>query len=411
MERSDGSSKASIGRLEGLLQRICGHPREFTVEHQVQNWLMFFAIFMYAASGLENTLLGLSPTWELYVASVVVAAGYYLVRFRRLLRMTFGVALIVTWMLISIPAWFTSDGIGGSTPVYFLLGILAVMSLIQGKARWWVVGVALLLLEFAVLTGVQIAYPPLIRPYRSMMTRDVDISFSFGVVMVFEIGHLGILSYNLNQRRRQADDLLLNILPGPIAEQLKFAPKQTIAESIPQASVLFADLVNFTPLSASMSAGDLVDLLNEVFSQFDQLVEKRGLEKIKTIGDCYMVAAGAPQPRHDHAEVLVELALEMQSYVRGREFKGRQLAFRFGINSGPLIAGVIGRKKFSYDLWGDTVNTASRMESHGVNGGIQITEATQQLIQERFSCEPRGMIPVKGKGEMPVWLVVDRKHS
>jgi guanylate cyclase len=174
-------------------------------------------------------------------------------------------------------------------------------------------------------------------------------------------------------------------------------------------SILFADVVNFTPMSALMTPVELVELLNEVFSYFDTLVDKYRLEKIKTIGDCYMVAAGVPRSRSDHAHVLTHMALEVQAYFSGREFWGRQLAFRIGINSGPVVAGVIGHRKFIYDLWGDAVNTASRMESHGVGGQIQITQATYELIKNDFICEPRDLVNVKGKGEMEVWHVVGQK--
>jgi adenylate cyclase len=153
----------------------------------------------------------------------------------------------------------------------------------------------------------------------------------------------------------------------------------------------------------------LVELLNEVFSLFDTLVGRYGLEKIKTIGDCYMVAAGIPQPRSDHAHVLTHLALDIRDYVSQCEFRGKRLAFRIGVNSGPVVAGVIGRKKFIYDLWGDAVNTASRMESQGAGGFIQITDATYNLIKDDFICEPHGVINVKGKGEMNVWYVLAKR--
>jgi guanylate cyclase len=156
---------------------------------------------------------------------------------------------------------------------------------------------------------------------------------------------------------------------------------------------------------------ELVDLLNEVFSLFDALAGKYGLEKIKTIGDAYMVAAGVPQPRADHAEVLTRMALEVRRAMESREFGGRRLSLRLGINSGPVVAGVIGERKFSYDLWGDTVNTASRMESHGVANAIQVTAATHDLIRHAFVCEPRGQVVVKGKGEMAVWHVISEKEA
>ncbi len=225
------------------------------------------------------------------------------------------------------------------------------------------------------------------------------------------------LSYFISQRaiafrllraeQQKAQALLLNILPEEIAATLK-DDNQAIANQFDGVSILFADVVNFTALSATMSATELVDLLNEVFSHFDTLVEKYDLEKIKTIGDCYMVAAGVPRPRSDHAHVLASLALELRDSVARREFRGKRLTFRIGIKSGPGVAGVIGRKKFIYDLWGDAVTTASRMESHGAVGAIQITQATYELIKDDFVCEPQGRIDVKGKGEMSVWHVLQK---
>jgi adenylate cyclase len=212
----------------------------------------------------------------------------------------------------------------------------------------------------------------------------------------------------LQVEQLKSEHLLLNILPSEIAQVLK-NENRTIADQIEQASVLFADVVNFTPMSAAMSPTELVELLNEVYSHFDVLVEKYDLEKIKTIGDCYMVAAGVPRRRADHAVVITELALDMRDYVSTHEFCGRRLEFRIGINSGSVVAGVIGRKKFAYDLWGDTVNTASRMESHGSGGSIQITQDTYDLIKKDFRCEPRGKVNVKGKGEINVWYVLDRQ--
>ena len=199
-----------------------------------------------------------------------------------------------------------------------------------------------------------------------------------------------------------------NILPRDIAAILKNQPR-TIAQYFDSASVLFADVVNFTPMSAQMAPVELVELLNDVFSQFDVLAEKYGLEKIKTIGDCYMVAAGVPRTRPDHAQALTRMALEMQAHVAAREFRHHKLSFRIGLNSGPVVAGVIGRKKFSYDLWGDAVNTASRMESLGLGGTIQITRATYELVKDDFVCEARGVVHVKGKGEMEIWHVTGAK--
>ena len=210
--------------------------------------------------------------------------------------------------------------------------------------------------------------------------------------------------------QEKSEKLLLNVLPTKIAAILK-DNEQIIADQFEGASILFADVVDFTPLSAGMTAEELVALLDEVFSYFDALVEKYGLEKIKTIGDCYMVAAGVPNPRADHAQAITRMAVEMRDYVAANTFCGRKLAFRIGINSGPVVAGVIGRKKFIYDLWGDAVNTASRMESNGRGDTIQITAATHALVQDEFVCQPQGTISVKGKGEMDVWYVLGERRA
>jgi guanylate cyclase len=201
--------------------------------------------------------------------------------------------------------------------------------------------------------------------------------------------------------------LLLNILPKEISDALK-AERRTIAAHHDAASILFADVVNFTPMAATMTPLRLVNLLNEVFQCFDELVDKYGLEKIKTIGDCYMVAAGVPRSRPDHAQAIVQLALDLQKAVAEREFGGHRLAFRIGINSGPVVAGVIGRKKFSYDLWGAAVNVASRMETYGESGTVQITRKTYDLVKNDFVLEARGTVNVRGAGELEIWHVLDR---
>ncbi|HET7091026.1 MAG TPA: adenylate/guanylate cyclase domain-containing protein [Anaerolineae bacterium] len=215
----------------------------------------------------------------------------------------------------------------------------------------------------------------------------------------------------LRVEQEKSENLLLNILPKEIAAILK-SENRTIADYFDGASILFADMVNFTPLTAAMAPRQMVDLLNEVFSYFDSLVEKYDVEKIRTIGDSYMVAAGVPRPRPDHARVLARMALDIQAYVRSNPVcVDKHIDFRMGLNSGPVVAGVIGRKKFIYDLWGDAVNTASRMESHGAPGQIQITRETYELIKDEFVCEPRGKVMVKGKGEMETWYLVGMKDG
>lgn len=204
---------------------------------------------------------------------------------------------------------------------------------------------------------------------------------------------------NLTIANNRMEDLLANMLPHSISERLRRDGK-TFADGIAECSVMFVDIVGFTKMSSTMPPDELVELLDDIFSKFDELTVKAGLEKIKTIGDSYMVAAGLPDRRTDHAQALVKLAMDMQAVIRGYG-----LHIRCGINSGNVVAGVIGRKRFIYDLWGDTVNVASRMESQGVTDEIQITEATANLVKHEFDVVRQADISVKGKGDMPVFLV------
>ena len=214
----------------------------------------------------------------------------------------------------------------------------------------------------------------------------------------------------LERERQKSERLLLNVLPASIATLLKDGDR-TIATHHAEASILFSDIVDFTLLSAALPPGEVVEMLNAVFTKFDELTEKRGLEKIKTIGDSYMVAAGVPEARPDHAEVLAELALELMAAVSTQTFDGHRLVLRIGINSGPVVAGVIGTRKFSYDLWGDTVNTASRIEEYGLSGEIQVSATTREKIEHRFDLEKREPIEMKGKGLVQVYLLKGPKRS
>nr|WP_223807684.1 adenylate/guanylate cyclase domain-containing protein [Pseudanabaena sp. UWO311] len=225
---------------------------------------------------------------------------------------------------------------------------------------------------------------------------------------------------SLRVEQKKSERLLLNVLPQEIAERLKNVQSKTklhlktsgtiIADSFEEVTVLFADIVNFTEYAASISASELVNVLNEIFSEFDHLVEQYDLEKIKTIGDSYMVVGGLPVPSKDHAEAIAEMALQMQTVIQ--KFKrtdGTNFSLRIGIHTGQAIAGVIGTKKFIYDLWGDTVNVASRMESYGIAGCTQVTEATYQLLKEKYHLDRRSAINIKGKGEMITYLLKGRR--
>lgn len=213
----------------------------------------------------------------------------------------------------------------------------------------------------------------------------------------------------LREEQEKSERLLLNILPKPIALRLKEG-WNTIADSFAEVTVLFADIVDFTKLSGQISPTDLVNMLNEIFSAFDQLAEKHGIEKIKTIGDAYMVVSGVPLPQPNHAVSIAEMALDMQQIIAQFNAEREEpFSIRIGINTGPVVAGVIGTHKFTYDLWGDTVNIASRMESQGLVGAIQVTSATYEKLSDLYEFEERGIIDVKGKGEMKTYLLKNRK--
>jgi class 3 adenylate cyclase len=212
----------------------------------------------------------------------------------------------------------------------------------------------------------------------------------------------------LQAEQERSEGLLLNVLPAAIADRLKQG-EEIIADRFPEVTVLFADLVDFTASSDRSSPERVVQVLADLFTAFDRLAARLGLEKIKTIGDAYMVVGGLPEPRPDHAEAVAEMALALREEAgRHLDPAGRPLQVRIGIDSGPVVAGVIGTAKFSYDLWGDTVNTASRMESTGVAGCIQVTERTYRRLRDDYRFERRGPVQVKGKGELVTWFLVDR---
>lgn len=266
---------------------------------------------------------------------------------------------------------------------------------------WFLVYFATLLITVA-FDGYFAAHGPDVPRWAPPMFFIMNLGASSAIVFIFA-------AYLVNAaavQRKRADDLLLNTLPRQIVPILK-AGTRTIAEHYDSASVLFADVVGSTPLFAELAPSDVVGWLNDVYSGFDEVIARHGAEKIRTIGDNYMVATGVPVRRGDHAKLAARVALDMLQTARSIPgHHGRHLAFRIGINSGPLVAGVIGRAKFQYDLWGDTVNLAARMESHGEPGRVHLTQDTYQLIEDEFECERRDSIDIKGRGTMTTWFLI-----
>jgi adenylate cyclase len=322
----------------------------------------------------------------------------------------FVVLVTIMFALLAISQLVETAMFGGLFPsgmvVMFGLAypLAALLAIGVRSALWWSAA-------FVAMVVVAVAIPDWVDPIYRLKDPTEDAAFNLiatGVLMI------AVVWYFVHQRDRfqqRSDDLLHNILPDEIAARLKDDDGRTIADDVDAASVLFADVVGFTPMSATMTPAELVGLLDELFTAFDGFVAELGLEKIKTVGDAYMVAAGVPVARPDHAHAIAELALRIRDHVAATPIAGRRIELRIGIASGPVTAGIIGTHKFAYDLWGDTVNTASRMESSGIPGSIQVTRATYELIEDAVVCEPRGSVAVKGKDEMETYLLVSRRAS
>ena len=291
--------------------------------------------------------------------------------------------------------------------IFVPLAALALVGI--RRSLWW-------LAAFCVEVAVLALLDPVLTRDPAALPRTIVISFFVLNIMGVTVSAYVMLAYFVEQRarahraleaeRERSERLLLNVLPQPIAERLKKGT-EVIAEHYDAVSVLFADLVGFTEHAAVMAPDDLVRLLDRIFSAFDRLVDAEGVEKIKTIGDAYMVAGGLPELRADHLQAVARTALAMRNEIATIAQQTGQgwLDVRIGIETGPVVAGVIGRRKFIYDLWGDTVNTASRMESHGLPGEIQITERVAAALVPEFGVRRRGTIEVKGKGPMVTYLL------
>ena len=309
---------------------------------------------------------------------------------------------------------------GAESGLYlFMLNGLLSLALQQASLnRFQIIGLAT-----TVLVAIGAAY--LMFPEPSGLL-DVGENFNryvfFSTLIVLTLQIYAIL-YSMSRRVTRAEAalaaeharseaLLQNLLPDNIATRLKDRPGEVIADGLPAVTLLFADIVDFTPRSARMAPEALIGWLNRIFSAFDVLTAERGLEKIKTIGDAYMVAAGLPVARKDHAEVIADMALAIQAKVAElSEELGEPIQLRIGIHSGPAIAGVIGTSKVFYDVWGDTVNTASRMESHGEPGRIQVTAASRALLEHTYAFEHRGPVEIKGIGPIETWWLTGRRDG
>jgi guanylate cyclase len=401
-----------IANGTALIARIGADPRDDEDLREKKALLVLLAVLILPVSLVWGSLylafgsrVGIIPFvyFAVSVGSLVVFARTR--NFRLLLVVQLLNVLLTTTIGQMLAGGFLAAGGVGLWGILAPLGALVFLEVRQA-VRWFVAFLAAFL-------GLGILGEVLLPPV------DVPVWFTTTMLALNVVGAGSvaflILASFANQRndalsalrveQQRSEALLVNVLPTSIAERLK-AATQSIADHFDSASIVFADVVDFTPLSGSLPPAEVVGILDQLFSHFDTLVELRGLEKIKTIGDCYMAAAGVPIAREDHARRAALLALDMREAATTSTIAGRLgLELRIGINSGPVVAGVIGTKRFLYDLWGDAVNTASRMETHSTPGEIQITRETYELLKDEFVCTRRGTIEVKGKGPMETWYL------
>jgi adenylate cyclase len=401
-----------IARSAALLARIGADPEDDEDLRQKKALLVLFAVLILPVSAVWGALylgfgspVGIVP-YIYFAVSVGSLAVFARTRsFRFLLNVQLLDILLTTTVGQMIIGGFLASGGVGMWGILAPLGALVFLEVRQA-VRWFVAFLAVFSL-FGVLGELFFLDADLPTWFTTtMLALNVIGACSLAFLLLASFANQRNVALRaLRTEQAKSEALLINILPGRIAERLKVAT-QPIADHLASVSIVFADVVDFTPLSTRLPPAQVVGILDQLFSRFDGLVERHGLEKIKTIGDAYMAAAGVPDARPDHAHSAALLALDMREVAASSPISGESLQLRIGINSGPVVAGVIGTKRFLYDLWGDAVNTASRMESQGTPGEIQITRETYELLKDDFVCERRGTIPVKGKGEMETWYLV-----
>lgn len=403
-------------RLPGWLRRLAeiGVSQSDSEELRVRKTVLVLSSTLMAS--LACLWVGTYAALGLWVSAAIpfayqlasAASIYTFARTRRYLLfrrsqlwMSLGFPFVLLW---SLGGFENSSAVclwGFTSP----LGALLFVGARQG-VPWFV--------AFAGLVAVSGGIDPAVATGAPHIPSGVVVAFFVLNVLGVASTAYVLLQYFVRAREREqakSERLLLSVLPEPVAARLK-QREGIIADAYGSVTVLFADIVGFTPLAERLSASGVVALLDRVFARWDALAAERGVEKIKTIGDAYMVAGGIPMSREDHAEAIADMALAMGPEVAHLAAEtGRVLQVRIGIDTGPVIAGVIGRAKFIYDLWGDTVNTASRMESHAPPGAIQVTERTFDRLRHRYQLRARGMIEVKGKGLMSPYLLLGRRSD
>ncbi|MEO0633872.1 MAG: adenylate/guanylate cyclase domain-containing protein, partial [Pseudomonadota bacterium] len=410
-------------------------PKDFGPEAKLRQRVMALDIICaVSAVGIVAGILYMmqwdGPGWRFSILAnsavlAVLAIGFFGFRRHVMVRTMMLLVSMFLWVLNEL-AFGQSSGLH-----YLLMAVPAIMFYSLGAARWWLVlifsaaGVTVFLFaELFVPWATGWARTGYVDAFNNIRNSDLsadDILFAMNVIgtqaAMFLTAFSGFYLLEKTERALQAEyarseALLLNLLPSEIAARLKLEPDKTIADKLPNVAVLFADIVDFTPRAASLAPDQVVSFLSRVFTVFDELAERHGLEKIKTIGDSYMVAAGMPSPVGDPAHRAANMALDMLRVAKdlSDEFP-EGLELRIGLHAGPVVAGVIGNRKLFYDVWGETVNTASRMESHGMPGRIQVTKAAFNELKRDYTFAERGMVDIKGVGEIETWWLTGKGHS
>lgn len=404
----DAAPAETFGRA---LSALFGDDRHFSLEHRLFNTISLLnaAANLFGALGMLNLAGGKFLVLLQTGTGLLFLACYCLSRFRNLFRALYWPFVLLTLGFVFANALQNAGTRGGAH--YYLIPALVIAVILSDRTRTTIAAVCLFVAATAALLAVEQYAPAWVVPYADARERLFDLTANLPFVQIFTGALVLVLTRNLNQERRKSDRLLLNVLPEPVALELKRNDRVAPLD-YDSASVLFTDFVGFTAIAERLTPQGLIEELDGCFRLFDRIARGHNLEKIKTIGDAYMAAGGVPEPNETHAVDCVLAALEIRRAMSERMARSAAAGrphwqLRIGINTGRLVAGVIGREKFAYDVWGDTVNTASRLESSGEAGEINVSRATYEAVREFFVCEPRGLVEAKGKGEIEMYFVRD----
>jgi adenylate cyclase len=395
-------------KLGSFLALLVGDARRYTLEHRLFNTISLLNAVANVGGGVGEALMsGITFLAVLhFVTAILFGVFYWLARFHNFHRFLYWPFVGLMMAFLFCNALFNAGSQGGAH--YYFIVALVIAVILADNAPRKIGAMALVTAIVAFFLLVEYAWPQWVRQYQNPNERFFDIFGNLLFVQLFAGLLVLVLAQNLNQERRKSDRLLLNILPASVADELK-RNDRVEPQEYASATVLFTDFVGFTKAAEKLTPPQLIAELSAAFERFDAIAKQHGLEKIKTIGDAYMAVGGIPQVNRTHAVDCVLAGLELQRYMgemrQERERAGlRAWELRLGINTGPLVAGVIGTEKFAYDVWGDTVNTASRLESSGAAGRVNISADTYEAVKDFFVCEYRGLVTAKSKGDIAMYF-------